>query len=214
MNVLILGGFLGSGKTTLLLKLIERLCQMSDKDVPVAILENEIGSVGIDDGLIASRGYQVSTMLSGCACCTLAGELPEAVMGIERDLNPDLLIIEATGVAVPSVMAENLQKVMGIDPWVCVIVDASRWRRMQLPLDVLLRQQLRTCDIICMNKIDLIDEVELAYVRASLDDYNEGALRIDLCASGDLPADIVSAIMGGGRWTGVRDDHIRERVED
>ena len=134
MMVLILGGFLGSGKTTLLLQLIERVRSASDKEVPLAILENEIGSVGIDDALIASAGYQVSTMLSGCACCTLAGELPEAVMGIQRDLDPDLLVIEATGVAVPSVMAENLEKTMGIHPRVCVVVDASRWRRMQVPL--------------------------------------------------------------------------------
>ncbi len=196
MKVLILGGFLGSGKTTLLLKLIESVRSESGKDMPVAILENEIGSVGIDDALIASQGYQVSTMLSGCACCTLAGELPEAVMGIQRDLDPDLLVIEATGVAVPRVMADNLVKVMGLDPRVCVIVDASRWRRMQVPLDVLLHQQLRACDVICMNKADLVDAEELAYVRASLDGYNMDALRIATSASQELSEEDARSILG------------------
>ncbi len=196
MNVLILGGFLGSGKTTLLLKLIERVRQRSNKDIPVAILENEIGSVGIDDALIASQGYQVSTMLSGCACCTLAGELPEAVMGIERDLDPELLIIEATGVAVPSVMAENLYKTMGVTAQICAVVDASRWRRMQKPLEVLLRQQLRGCDVICLNKADLVDEDELAYVQETLDVYDNSALRIVTRADDGLSDTAVAAIMG------------------
>lgn len=196
MMVLILGGFLGSGKTTLLLQLIERVRSASDKEMPVAILENEIGSVGIDDALIASAGYQVSTMLSGCACCTLAGELPGAVMGIQRDLDPDLLVIEATGVAVPSVMAENLEKTMGIHPRVCVVVDASRWRRMQVPLEVLLRQQLRNCDVICVNKADLVDEDEVAFVHASLDGFDQDAVRIETCASEPLSDDASCMILG------------------
>lgn len=191
-----MGGFLGSGKTTLLLKLIEGIRQRSDKAIPVAVLENEIGSVGIDDALIASRGYQVSTMLSGCACCTLAGELPEAVMGIERDFAPDLLIIEATGVAVPSTMAENLRKATGASPRVCVIVDASRWRRMRVPLEVLLRQQLRACDVVCLNKADLVDEEELAFVERSLDEYEHGAVRIIMSASDELSGEAISLIMG------------------
>lgn len=196
MKTVIMGGFLGSGKTTLLLKLIERIRERSDASLPVAILENEIGSVGIDDVLIASHGYQVSTMLSGCACCTLAGELPEAVMEIERDLAPDLLIIEATGVAVPSTMAENLRKATGAYPRICVIVDASRWRRMRVPLEVLLRQQLRACDVVCLNKADLVDADELAFVDRSLDDYEHGATRIVTSASGGLSEEAASLIMG------------------
>ncbi len=196
MKILILGGFLGSGKTTLLLKLIEGVQQGSNKEMPVAILENEIGSVGIDDDLISAQGYQVSTMLSGCACCTLAGELPEAVMGIERDLDPDLLVIEATGLAVPSVMADNLRKTMGVQARICVLVDASRWRRMQVPLEVILRQQLRGCDVICLNKADLVDEAELAYVGETLNAYDESAPRIVTKAAEGLPAEAVAAILG------------------
>ena len=196
MKILILGGFLGSGKTTLLLKLIEGVQQGSNKEMPVAILENEIGSVGIDDDLISAQGYQVSTMLSGCACCTLAGELPEAVMGIERDLDPDLLVIEATGLAVPSVMADTLRKTMGVQARICVLVDASRWRRMQVPLEVILRQQLRGCDVICLNKADLVDEAELAYVGETLNAYDESAPRIVTKAAEGLPAEAVAAILG------------------
>ncbi len=196
MDIVILGGFLGSGKTTLLLKLAERVGDLSQKEFPVAILENEIGSVSIDDSLIASKGYHVSTLLSGCACCTLAGELPVAVAGIERDLAPDLLVIEVTGVAIPRTAAEVLHMALGAQSRICVVVDVSRWRRMQVPLEVLLRNQLTGCDVICLNKADLVEPGELSYVQESLDEYDRKASRIITATSKTLSEADLLTILG------------------
>ncbi len=45
MKLLIIAGFLGSGKTTLLLEVAQRLVAVPQK---IAIIENEIGEIGID----------------------------------------------------------------------------------------------------------------------------------------------------------------------
>ena len=103
MKVLILGGFLGSGKTSLLLQLAYYITgnALNDKKYQVVILENEVGEEGIDDKLLRGNGYQVENLFSGCACCTLSGELLSTVSKIEKELQPDWLILETTGLAYP-----------------------------------------------------------------------------------------------------------------
>lgn len=196
MDVLVVGGFLGSGKTTLLLQLIEYAKARSAKQVPVAVLENEIGSVGIDDRVIEGKGYAVTTMLSGCACCTLAGDLVRAVDEIRTDIDPDLLVIEATGLAVPRDMKSNLETTLGIDARLCALVDASRWRRMLAPLQTLLKQQLDAADMICINKTDLVDADELRFVERSVRTFNETACSVTLSATERLSDDALARIVG------------------
>ncbi len=195
MDIIILGGFLGSGKTTLLLNTVPFMVQESSKEISIAILENEIGAVGIDDKLIERDGYNVSTMLSGCACCTMAGEFPEAVMGIKRDFDPDILIVESTGLAIPRQMRDNLEKTMGVHAKICTLVDASRWRRILVPLQNILRQQLADANIIVINKTDLVDDDEMEFINDSLSDFNCDAKRIVVSASSKIPSEFISALL-------------------
>ena len=98
MNFLVVGGFLGSGKTSFILRLAHDM--IDDLGIEkIVILENEIGEIGVDDQVLRGAGYEVKGMCSGCVCCTMAGELPMNVRTIQRDLNPDWIIMEATGVA-------------------------------------------------------------------------------------------------------------------
>ncbi|WP_139652520.1 GTP-binding protein [Raoultibacter phocaeensis] len=196
MKVLIVGGFLGSGKTTLLLHLIEHEKVRSNKEVPVAVLENEIGSIGIDDRVIGGKGYAVTTMLSGCACCTLAGDLVRAVSGIRADIDPDLLVIEATGLAVPCDMKRNLEAQLGVAARICTVVDASRWRRMLVPLQTLLSQQLNDADLICINKIDLVDTEEIHFIESSVRTFNETACTLTLSVTEHVSDDALERIVG------------------
>ena len=101
MRVIILGGFLGSGKTSVLLQLARYLVdneKNSFSEVKVAIIENEIGDVGIDDKVIVNQGFSVTNLFAGCACCSLSGELVYNIKTIQKELNPEWLIIEATGI--------------------------------------------------------------------------------------------------------------------
>lgn len=196
-KILILGGFLGSGKTTVLLELAKYITARSDKETPIAILENEIGEVDVDGGAVGSAGYAVKSLFAGCACCELIGQLPSAVEGIMNDFQPELLIIETTGVAVPSSMVKALEPVSG-DIRTCILVDASRWKRIHKPLEVLLRNQLESADVILVNKCDLVDEEALECAKTGALEY-AGADRPLVCVSaknGFTDADFAS-LMGG-----------------
>ena len=163
MNVLILGGFLGSGKTSILIELARYLARKpgEQRDIKVAVIENEIGEIGVDDKLLYSEDYKVETMFSGCACCTLAGALPERVKRIQKQLDPEWLIIECSGLGYPSSVRQTIKEQLGIDSQIFVVVDAARWLRMIRALGSLLLGQFEYADVILINKIDLVtDEVK------------------------------------------------------
>ena len=169
-KILILGGFLGSGKTTVLLQLANWITSRSSRETPIAILENEIGEVDVDGSTVGSGGYAVKSLFSGCACCSLLGQLPDAVEGIFKEFDPEVLVLEATGVAVPSSMAQALAP-HAKEVRTCVLVDASRWQRIRVPLEILLRGQLESADVILVNKCDLVDESDLESIKNEALEY-------------------------------------------
>jgi G3E family GTPase len=98
----VLTGFLGSGKTTLLRHLLS-----SPEFADCAVLINEFGEIGLDHHLIADVHGDVVLMQSGCICCTIRGDLSDAIRGLyarrERgDVTFARLIIETTGLADPT----------------------------------------------------------------------------------------------------------------
>jgi G3E family GTPase len=98
LKLLLISGFLGSGKTTLLLQIARRLAAASQK---VAIIENEVGEIGIDGQYLRREGLEVQEMFGGCVCCTLAVDLVTTLRKLEESVQPDRVILEATGVAPP-----------------------------------------------------------------------------------------------------------------
>ena len=195
-NVLILSGFLGSGKTTVLLRLIEHLRAKHGSDYRIAIIENEIGSASVDSGVIAEAGYSVTEMLSGCVCCTLIGELIPAISKLANELDPDLIILEATGVATPETMRDNIVKYGGCPVRVVALVDASRWKKTLLALRILLEGQIEPADVICVNKCDLVDEAQLAEVERTVREMNAEAPIVYASAVSTMESADADAIMG------------------
>ena len=59
--VTILTGFLGSGKTTLLNRILTE-----EHGRRIAVIENEFGEVGIDQGLVINADEEVFEMSNGC----------------------------------------------------------------------------------------------------------------------------------------------------
>ena len=167
MKFLIIGGFLGSGKTSLLLKLLPYMHDQLGIEHTV-ILENEIGRVGIDDRVLSGAGYSVRGMFAGCVCCTMAGELSLTVKAIAQDIAPEWIIMEATGMAFPQNVKENLADTLDIHARICCLVDAKRWPRLLKPMEHLLPLQLAEADTVLINKIDLIDDDALTAVRESV----------------------------------------------
>lgn len=194
-KVIILGGFLGSGKTTLLLELGKYITAHSEKETPLAILENEIGEVDVDGAAVGQGGYAVKSLFAGCACCELLGALPDAVRGILDDFNPEVLIVEATGVAVPASMAQAISKICP-QVKVAVLADASRWKRIRLPLRQLLTSQLESAQIVLINKCDLADQETIEMVKEDVVSYSGVRPVVCMSAQQGLSEEDVQAILG------------------
>lgn len=100
--VTLITGFLGSGKTTLLQRLL-RSPSLSD----TAVLINEFGEIGLDHHLLERIDARTVLLQSGCLCCTVRGELSEALRDLHskraRGIIPPFrrVAIESTGLADP-----------------------------------------------------------------------------------------------------------------
>jgi len=98
--VLVIGGYLGAGKTTLINKML------SDATQRIAVVVNDFGSVNIDASLIRERHNDTIELTNGCICCTVGESLADVLFTIlERTELPDVVVIEASGVANPAAVA-------------------------------------------------------------------------------------------------------------
>lgn len=196
VKLIILGGFLGSGKTSLLLQLARHVTHKNlSETCSVVIVENEIGEVGIDDKLLRAQGYQVENMFSGCVCCTMSGEVSLSVYNLIRDFHPDYIIMEATGVAYPLNIKENLEKSLKIDCGICCVVDVKRWDRLRVPMANLLYDQLKGARVIVLNKTDTVDSETLQKVESSVRQINSSAKYIPISAAGEIEPAILDLII-------------------
>jgi G3E family GTPase len=167
VNVLCIAGFLGSGKTTILLEVARAMVERGEQ---LAIIENEIGEVGVDGGYVREQGLPVQELFGGCICCTLQIGLVETLRTVESRYEPDWVIIEPTGLAAPGdilgLVVDHCPHVDTIR--VLTLVDAPRWPMLLEVVEPLVTAQLEAADIIAVNKVDEVDEEALAAVLASV----------------------------------------------
>jgi len=164
MFTCIVGGFLGSGKTTLLMEMAKR-CRSSG--MSVAILVNEMGEVGIDGATLKAEGYDALELPDGCICCSLSGTLQNALKSIDRDIHPDILIIEPTGLALPHKVKELVHTSL-IDSDYTIIIgiaDAKRFHELMRTKEEFFKRQLFAADTIMITKSDLVSDEEIRTIR-------------------------------------------------
>ncbi len=163
MNILCIAGFLGSGKTTVLLEVARA---MTEGGTRLAVIENEIGEVGIDGGYVREQGLPVQELFGGCICCTLQAGLVETLRTVQSRYEPDWVIIEPTGLAAPGdilgVVVDHCPDVDTIR--VLTLVDAPRWPMLLEIVEPLVTAQLEIADVVAVNKVDEVDEEALAAV--------------------------------------------------
>lgn len=153
--VLLVTGFLGSGKTTFINRLL-----LQDHGRRIAAIVNDFGSINIDAALLDSAADGVIGLKNGCICCSLQGDLMRTLkLVLSRDPAPDLIVIEASGVADPAGITQSL-----MDPviWaqaqletVIGIIDATDPARQDDPL---WQAQLRGSDVLCLSKTAMVDD--------------------------------------------------------
>lgn len=154
MFVYILGGFLGSGKTTLLMKLAS---MYTKRGLKTALLVNESGEIGVDGATLKAEGYDAIELPDGCICCSLSGTLQSALTNIEEDIDPDIIIIEPTGLALPHKVKE-LVRSSGIDSegtYIIGISDVERFELLVSKKEEFIKRQMMGADFVLINKKDL-----------------------------------------------------------
>src|SRR3989339_476716 len=119
--IIIITGYLGAGKTTLLKNILENSGRTnlsstnSHASKRIAIIMNEFGELTIDAKIVQGDNIEIAELLGGCVCCSLTGELEAAIEELIQKVNPEIIILETTGVAEPDAvildLEENIPKV-------------------------------------------------------------------------------------------------------
>lgn len=171
--VTILTGFLGSGKTTLLKHVLT-----ANHGKKIAVIENEFGEENIDnDILVQESNEQIVQMSNGCVCCTIRGDLVEALNQLweqrkAKKINFDRVVIETTGIANPGPVAQTFfmdDEVAShyVLDAVVTLVDAKHGDA-QLNEHEEAQRQVGFADRIFITKTDVADAKVVANLRSRL----------------------------------------------
>ena len=190
--VTLLTGFLGAGKTTLLNRILG-----SQRALRSAVLVNEFGDVGIDHELVVATSDSMVELSNGCICCSINGELQEAVHRVlERPEPIDLIVVETTGLADPlpvalTFLAGDLRDRLRLDS-IITLIDAEHFSATALESPIA-RAQVVYGDILLLNKADLVDEQRLNAVEAELRAIKTDA-RILRSSRGEVPLALLLSV--------------------
>ncbi len=154
---LVIGGYLGSGKTTLVNHLLRHA-----NGKRIAVMVNDFGEQVIDADLIIGADGDVLSLTGGCVCCSFGADLVGSLTKLaQREPAPDIILIETSGVGIPSAVARSARLAVGVRiEGIIGVCDATTIREQASHRHVgdTVRQQLADADLMLLNKTDLLDE--------------------------------------------------------
>eukprot|EP00934_Nitzschia_sp_Nitz4_P001256 Nitzschia sp. Nitz4//scaffold204_size40132//14259//15434//NITZ4_007541-RA/size40132-processed-gene-0.11-mRNA-1//1//CDS//3329541470//1256//frame0 len=181
--VTVITGFLGSGKTTLL----NHILQDSKHGMKFAVIENEFGEVGVDEKVLSENvDEEVIEVMNGCICCTVRGDLVEALKKLYKKVSQfDGILIETTGLADPAPVCQTffiddvIQKQYSLDSVITVVDAKTILERLaeEKPEGVENEavEQVAFADKILLNKTDLATKAQLEDIETKLKALNPTA---------------------------------------
>jgi G3E family GTPase len=165
--VTIIGGDLGCGKTTLLNVLLQ-----GKHGARLVMLLNDFGSPNIDAQLIQSQNGEVIPLANGCICRSSGEDLSQTLTElVNLSTPPERIIIEVSGISDPCKIVQYAMAVPGLRPGgIIILADAAtvRKRSFDRSAGALVTNQMKTADLIILNKIDLVKEEQRVALRAWL----------------------------------------------
>jgi G3E family GTPase len=194
----LLTGFLGSGKTSLLKRLL-RQPDLAD----TAVLINEFGEVGLDHLLIEEVREELVLLKSGCVCCTIRGDLKDALVRLyDRRQRGDVppfarVVVETTGLADPTPIVSTLTA----DPMlrhhfrlgnIVTVVDAVAGVS-NLAGHPEALQQVSAADRLVISKIDIAETGLVADLRLQLAALNPAAEILTYDEESDVEAALLTS---------------------
>ncbi len=209
--IYLITGYLGSGKTTLLNNLLKQ------DDSHIGLIVNDLGSVNIDAKLLKNKenlkkeNMQMVELTNGCICCTLQDDFMKSIEELSLREHIDKILVEASGVSNPANIAAGFIQYQELIKTKCFLSDIisvvdSNYIYNKYYNDIinyneddnpdiinLIMDQIEFCNIIIMNKCDLIDEEKQNKVYELIKKIQPEAQIIKTCNSNVL----LSEILGG-----------------
>jgi G3E family GTPase len=125
----------------------------------VAVISNEFGALGIDKALLGNSNEAYVELEGGCVCCQLSDELRDTLQMLRERIQPDQIIVETSGVALPSDTQLHFWR-EPVSTWVeqdmaLVVVNAEQLLEGR-DLQGTFEDQVSSADLLLLNKIDLV----------------------------------------------------------
>jgi len=173
MKIVIVSGFLGSGKTTSVIKLGKRL---QKNGLSVSVIVNDIADVGVDGQFISRKGLESKELPKGCICCTQKYALTASIAMVHVQQNPDILLIEPSGVAFPARIKEQVQKLdhVSMGP-VIGLIDGSKFEDLMQHSEDAITKQIENADFVLLNKKDMLSTYQLSEFETAITEINPDA---------------------------------------
>ena len=204
--VILITGYLGSGKTTLMQNLLKQ------EQRKIALIVNDMGSVNIDAALLNKNRDRIASvemveLQNGCKCCTLRDEFIAEIERISQLPDIEAVFVEASGISEPSNIAASFVVYTEDNPdtnvylsSVVSVVDADRiynefLREISMENDTeegdiinLIIDQIEFCNLIILNKTDLLNARQIEEVTKAIRDIQSEA-EIIPCINSEVDTD-------------------------